>query len=336
MSDQPWGDRDSRGEWQPSRLPKPGALFGWPWKPLKALKNLWDNLWPHNLIYMTLAILVWLYLTPSLETTKTFDWGWVLFVYLRNVALVTVIAGGLHLWLYVAKTQSIQFKYNDKWMARKDKKFLFGNQVWDNIFWNLTSGCLIWSAYEVVTLWAFSNKLIPLVDFRENPVYFVLLMWAVIYLRYFHFYFVHWVSHWKPLFKVSHYLHHKNVNIGPWSGLSMHPIEHLLYFSGVLLHWVIPSSPAHAIFHLLHAGVSPALGHTSFHKLLTGKDDKGLEADHYFHYLHHRYFTVNFGVQEFPLDWWFKTVHDGSPESHAQMMAARKKKAGKAVDDDPV
>ena len=52
---------------------------------------------------------------------------------------------------------------------------------------------------------------------------------------------------------------------------------------------------------------SPALGHTSFHKLLTGKDDNGLVA-----------------------------VHDGSPESHAQMIAARKKKAGKDVTVDPV
>jgi sterol desaturase/sphingolipid hydroxylase (fatty acid hydroxylase superfamily) len=152
------------------------------------------------------------------------------------------------------------------------------------------------------------------------------MMVAIPFLRLFHFYWIHRFSHWKPIYKSSHYLHHKNINIGPWSGLSMHPIEHLLYFSGVLIHWVIPSHPIHAIFHLMHAGVSPALGHTGFHKLVT-KSEKGLMADNYFHYLHHKYFTVNFGVEAVPLDKWFGSFHDGSPEAHAAMLEQRKKKA---------
>ena len=324
MNIPPWGDRDSRGEWQPSPLPEPGPLFAWPWKPIKALRGLWQVLWPYNLIYIGLAVVCWLFFTPSLETTKQFDWTWIGALYLRNAVLLTVIAGGLHLRLYLLRAQGLQYKYLDKWLATKDKKFLFGSQTWDNTFWNFVSGCVVWTGYETVTLWAFSNNLIPLVDFRQNPVYCVLLLVAVVFLRYGLFYFIHWLSHWKPLFKFSHYLHHKNINFGPWSGLSMHPVEHLLYFSGVLLHWIIPSNPLHAIFHLLHAAVSPALGHAGFHKIMT-TTNHAESADHYFHHLHHRYFTVNFGVQEFPLDWWFKTHHDGSPESHARMMAARKK-----------
>lgn len=151
-----------------------------------------------------------------------------------------------------------------------------------------------------------------------------LLMVAVPFLRIFHFYWVHRLTHWRPLYRVSHYLHHKNVNIGPWSGLSMHPIEHLLYFSGVLLHWAIPSHPVHAIFHLVHAGVSPALGHSGFHKLVA-KGERGLMADNYFHYLHHRYFTVNYGTEAVPLDKWFGSFHDGSPEAHKAMLARRSK-----------
>ena len=325
MNTEPGGDRDSRGEWQPSPLPEPGALFAWPWKPWKAFVGLWQVLWPYNLFYIGLAVVCWLFFTPSLETTKQFDWTWIGALYLRNAVLLTLIAGGLYLRLYLLRAQGLQYKYLDNWLATNDKKFLFGSQTWDNIFWNFASGCVLWTGYEAVTLWAFSNKLIPFVDFRQNPVYCVLLLVAVIFLRYGHFYFIHWLSHWKPLFKVSHYLHHKNINFGPWSGLSMHPVEHLLYFSGVLLHWIIPSNPLHAIFHLMHAGISPALGHAGFHKLATS-ENHALAADHYFHHLHHRYFTVNFGVQEFPLDWWFQTHHDGSPESHARMMAARKKK----------
>jgi len=36
------------------------------------------------------------------------------------------------------------------------------------------------------------------------------------------------------MYKKVHSLHHRNTNIGPWSGLSMHPIEHLLFFSSIL------------------------------------------------------------------------------------------------------
>ena len=98
----------------------------------------------------------------------------------------------------------------------------------------------------------------------------------------------------------------------------MHPLEHIVYFSGVLIHWIVPSSPFHAIFNLLHAGISPAVGHTGFHRYAV-TDDKSIAADNYFHYLHHKMYTINYGVQDMPLDWWFKTQHDGSPESLARI-----------------
>jgi sterol desaturase/sphingolipid hydroxylase (fatty acid hydroxylase superfamily) len=48
-------------------------------------------------------------------------------------------------------------------------------------------------------------------------------------------------------------------------------------------------------------------------------------ADNYFNYLHHRFFTVNYGVEMVPLDKWFGSFHDGSPEAHKAMLARRKK-----------
>ena len=58
-----------------------------------------------------------------------------------------------------------------------------------------------------------------------------------------HFYFVHRFLHWPPLYRIAHALHHRNANVGPWSGLSMHPIEHVLYLSSTLIHLVLASSP---------------------------------------------------------------------------------------------
>jgi sterol desaturase/sphingolipid hydroxylase (fatty acid hydroxylase superfamily) len=329
MHDELKEERDAQGEWTPDALPEPAPIFAWPPRVRKSLSWLFAPegfLWPYNLLYALMAVVAWIYFTPDLSRTATFQVDWMAQIYLRNVVLVSVIAGGLHWRLYTKRAQGEHFKYTNKWMANNSKKFLFGNQTYDNIFWTLTSGCLVWSAYEALMLWAYANEKIPYVSWREHPVYCVLLMVGVVFIRLFHFYWIHRVSHWKPLFKVSHYLHHKNINIGPWSGLSMHPVEHLLYFSCVLFHWVIPSHPIHMLFNLIHAGVSPALGHSGFHKM-TGKEGKrGLMSDNYFHYLHHRFFTVNFGVESFPLDKWFGSFHDGSPESHKAMMASRKRK----------
>jgi lathosterol oxidase len=38
---------------------------------------------------------------------------------------------------------------------------------------------------------------------------------------------------------------------------------------------------------------------------------------------------VNFGVEAVPLDKWFGSFHDGSPEAHAAMLEQRKKKTPK-------
>ena len=263
---------------------------------------------------------------------SSFSFDWIALIYARNAGLMILIFGGLHLRLYVKRAQGSKYKFTDKWLATKDKKFLFHNQTLDNIFWSLVSGCVIWTAYEAVTLWAFANDIIPYVDWRTRPVYCALLLVSIGLMREVHFYWVHRFTHWKPLYKSAHYLHHKNVNIGPWSGMSMHPIEHILYLSGILLHWVIPSHPVLAIAHVMHAGLSPAKGHTGFYKFLVGGEsdlekERAIKAGGYFHYLHHRFFTVNFGNENIPLDKWFGSWHDGTPEAHKSMMARRKGKA---------
>jgi lathosterol oxidase len=41
------------------------------------------------------------------------------------------------------------------------------------------------------------------------------------------FYLIHRLLHWPSLYKMAHSLHHRNANVGPWSVLSMHPIEYI-------------------------------------------------------------------------------------------------------------
>jgi sterol desaturase/sphingolipid hydroxylase (fatty acid hydroxylase superfamily) len=45
------------------------------------------------------------------------------------------------------------------------------------------------------------------------------------------------------------------------------------------------------------------------------RDGRTISTDHYTHYLHHKYFEVNYGDGLVPLDKLFGTFHDGSDEA---------------------
>ena len=173
-------------------------------------------------------------------------------------------------------------------------------------------------------MWGYANGLLPYVDWRTQPVYFALLLAAIPLWRLFHFYWVHRLMHWKPLYEAAHYLHHKNINIGPWSGLAMHPIEHVLYFSSILIHWVVPSHPIHVLFNAQHTALTPAQGHVGFDQLIL-KDGAKVPAASFFHQLHHRYFECNYGETDMPFDLWFGTYHDGSEQGHEHMRDKRRR-----------
>lgn len=321
MDDAAYGTRNKRGDWRPAALVEYPPVFVWPIRPLGVARWLFGYpgyILPWNLLYAAVATCVWLYLTPPLETLKTFAPAWIAFVFVRNIGLVVLYFGAFHLRLYLRRAQGNAFKYNGKWLDTDNPAFLFRNQTVDNMIWSLGSGVPIWTAYEVITLWAFANGYIASVRWEEHPVYFAALMLVIPLLREFHFYLVHRLIHWPPLYRAVHKLHHNNVNPGPWSGLAMHPVEHLFYFSGVLLHWIIPSHPVHALFHLVHAGLSPAPGHTGFEKLVIG-DSKLVNTNGHAHYLHHKYFECNYADGSIPFDRWFGTFHDGSDAAQEAM-----------------
>ena len=335
------GARNSQGEWIPDELPKPAPLFR---NPLDC-KEIFKSFFSYNgqitftIKRLALAVVVWYFLTPSVEQAATLRLGWIALIYLRNVALLSIIAGRLHWRLYMRKVQGMKYKYTNKWQSTKDKKFLFGNQTWDNVFFSLVSGCGVWTAYEALFLWGWGNKLFPTLELAPNLALLIVVMLFMPYYQQAHFYFTHRLIHWRPLYKLSHYVHHRNLNFGPWSGLSMHPIEHLIFFSDALLFLLIPIHPIVVMYMLIGRGIGPAGGHAGYHKFLrksNGSDEKpmreyvywGRGAD-FFHHLHHLYFTVNFAGNNLPLDKWLHTFHDGSPEAHQDMLARRKAKAKK-------
>ncbi len=298
-----------------------GPFFSWP--PQATALREWlfgfpGYFLPWNVLYAVLAIVIWQFLTPSLTDFSADTGYWVGVILARNVVLALLVYGGWHLWFYVWRKQGTAFKYNSKWPRQDSSAFLFNNQNADNIFWTLVSGVPIWTAYETLLLWAYANGHIALLSFADQPVAFILLFFLVPLIHEVGFYFAHRSLHWPPLYKIAHKLHHRNTNPGPWSGLSMHPIEHVIYFSSVLLFLVIPAHPIHMINLASRLGLAPAQGHTGFDRAVTG-EDKSMDISYYAHYLHHKYFEVNYADGMVPLDKWFGSFHDGSPESHAAM-----------------
>jgi sterol desaturase/sphingolipid hydroxylase (fatty acid hydroxylase superfamily) len=83
-----------------------------------------------------------------------------------------------------------------------------------------------------------------------------------------------------------------------------------------LWHLVIPSNSILALFELHIAGLGAVNGHIGFEKLEI-TEDSALDSHAYAHYLHHKYFEVNYGL--IPLDRWFGTWHDGTKGGDALM-----------------
>jgi ferredoxin-NADP reductase/sterol desaturase/sphingolipid hydroxylase (fatty acid hydroxylase superfamily) len=302
------GYTDSRGEWRPDNPIVYAPLFVWPPKIRKFLLWLFHYLFTWNLLYLGIVILSYYFLQPPMEQMKDFHYSWISTILLRNMTLVWIIYGGWHLYLYKFKKRGTKAKYCPRWQSTDGSTFLWNDQVYDNVFWSCVSGVPIWTAYEVVTYWLYANGKLPYIDFQQHPVWFVTLFLLIPLWRELHFYLIHRLIHWKPLYDKIHYLHHYNINPGPWSGLAMHPVEHLLYFSVVLIHWVVPSHPLHFLFNSQHTALTPAPGHTGFE----GKIFKYLSFGSYFHYLHHRLFECNYGESTIPLDKWFGIFEEGA------------------------
>ena len=305
----------------PEPLP---PIFRLPLRPLPCIKWFWhDIVYPYGILFFALAALAWHYFTPDFAAMATLKPGWMAAIWLRNVILLCLVAGGLHWWLYIKRAQGGEFKYDRRPPATGNRAFLWGDQVRDNIFWSVASGSVIWSAFEIVSLWLYASGRVPTRSWGESPLYLSAMAVVVFFWGSLHFYLIHRALHWRPLYKIAHELHHRNVNIGPWSGISMHPLEHLLYFSPVVIWWLIPADPIIIIAAGFFAGIGPAFSHAGYEKIRLGKRIT-IPSGTWHHQLHHRYFEVNYGNPRAPLDEVFGTWHNGSDESHAEFLARRK------------
>lgn len=301
------------------------SIFHWPPRPGfvgRWFAQNWLTL-SERVMMVLLAIPLWLFAYPSLETAQTLALGWIAQVWAINIALMIAIAGGLHWYFYMRKGQGSLLKFDRRDQAKGNSLWTFSNQVHDNMFWSLGSGVFFLTAFQVLVMWAMANGWAPTLSFAQNPVWFVAALILLPIWSAFHFYWIHRLLHVPILYKWVHSLHHRNVNVGPWSGMSMHPVEHLLYHSTLLIHFIVPLSPIHLIFGVIYNGPGAAMTHTGYEDLLI-KDKRRLALGTFYHQLHHRYYECNYGNQEMPWDRWFGTFHNGSDEATAETRSRKK------------
>jgi lathosterol oxidase len=299
-------------------------LFDWPpsiEKTFNWVRRSWVAISARTII-LSLAILTWFFFQPDIERSSTFQFDWIAEIYFRNLVLMLVVAGGLHLWLYRYKKQGSKQQFDSRDISKKSSRFTFGSQVRDNMFWTLASGVTVWTAFEVITFWGYANGYVPYLLWNENPVWFVLLFLLQPIWGSFHFYCIHRALHWPPLYRMAHSLHHRNINIGPWSGMSMHPLEHLLYLSSGMIHWIVATHPIHFLFNMQVKALEAATSHAGYQRLIVS-DRTEYELGDFFHQLHHRFFECNYGTLEMPWDRWFGTFHSGTEDDGQRMNARR-------------
>ncbi|MEM8579312.1 MAG: sterol desaturase family protein, partial [Pseudomonadota bacterium] len=257
--------------------PRPGAVLAWyvgAWFPVSI-----------SLGIVGLSFLALWLSAPTLEQARAPGW-WMATILLRNFIVITALAGTLHWYFHGARRQGDALKYDPRPFPRTGRMFTWEDQLKDNVTWTLASGVPIWTAFEVLIWMAMAHGWAPTMTFAATPIWFVLAFFLIPIWESFYFYWIHRLLHSNWLYPV-HALHHRNNDVGPWSGLSMHPVEHVLYFGTALIHFVVPTHPVHLICHLMFYALYAVTTHTGYEGLLA-RGAKRLHLGNFHHQIHHR------------------------------------------------
>ncbi|MEM6307343.1 MAG: sterol desaturase family protein [Pseudomonadota bacterium] len=315
----------TRWNHRPSQPLTVNPLFRWPPQPMAVLK-WYIAAWLPFSISLAIVGLAWgaYMIAPTLAETAQ-PGLWIIEIWLRNLVVVCIIAHGLHLIFHQWQWQGTDKKYDPRPFPRQGRMFTFQSQLADNVFWTLASGVTVWTAWECILWGAMANGYAPTTTFTATPIWFVVVFFLIPIWESFYFYWIHRILHTRALYRF-HALHHRNTDVGPWSGLSMHPIEHMMYFGTASVHFILPTHPVHLIAHLMFYGIYAITTHTGFEGLFSGQK-KRVHLGNFHHQMYHRFFEVNYGTLEIPWDKFFGTFHDGSDQAEKAMKTRLKERA---------
>lgn len=243
------------------------------------------------------------------EDCKELQVGWISKVVGFNLACMVIFVGFWHWLVYMSDFAKgmLPFKFN------KENQYEPGQTGNAGLFTSSTGhlerevfyttlGWLQSAALQCLAMHLWASGAVPYYnDFWAHPAYSIGYLFAITYWREVHFYFCHRGIHpwWGEknglldgdigafLYRHVHSLHHKSYNPGPWSGLSMHPVEHFLYYSCAWVVFWFTAHPLHFLYVKFHADIAPIGGHDGYGEPSANGD---------FHYLHHARRECNYGV----------------------------------------
>jgi sterol desaturase/sphingolipid hydroxylase (fatty acid hydroxylase superfamily) len=271
-----------------------------------------------------------LVLIPSWESLQSLSWENYFYLYTLNAFGLIVFLGGFELVYYVKRKQETRFKYNSKFPSdHPSDVFWFKSQNIDNFMRTIFVTTPFWTVVEIIMLWAYANSWAVWVPWTTHWAWLTFVVFLSPAIHEVYFFCLHRLIHVPILYKWIHSVHHNSINPSPWSSLSMHPGEGFPYMAEAWLHLLFPSNPVCAYFTLHSSGFGAVNGHLGFEKFQITKTTT-LKSHAYVHYLHHKYFEVNYGGDGvIPLDMLFGTWHDGSKEADERMKERFRKKKEK-------
>ena len=167
------------------------------------------------------------------------------------------------LWQFYIKFSIFILVYAKNFIIPQCLSYLFKLKVIHNI-WYTFLGVVQYTFWEVLYIHCCATNRLPFVTNQQTfsnawnfTMFCLAAFWVPLY-REIHFYFSHRLIHIKALYKYIHSVHHRNTDIEPFAGLSMHPVEHLYYYSCVGPSLLIFGTPFAFMWNGLHLILSPA------------------------------------------------------------------------------
>ena len=238
VDDTLYGTRSAKGEWSPSHSVDYSPIFHWPLRPVRIAR--WFAGPRATCSRATRSTSSWRSPSGSSPRRRAARCRRCRHRMDRRAPRTQLRVGDRRLVRPVpaaalpAARAGHQFKYNAKFPAAQSGRFTFGSQTQRERVLGVgerradldrvggrDAVADRHAAHPVAVSWTSTRC-------GSSCCCCVIPLWREV-----HFYAIHRLIHWPPLYQAVHSLHHRNTNPGPWSGLSMHPVEHLLYFSAV-------------------------------------------------------------------------------------------------------
>ncbi|KAG7360028.1 C-5 sterol desaturase [Nitzschia inconspicua] len=209
-------------------------------------------LYSPNLTWLIMAVVVWhIYPYPLLQQTQQ-----------STTEEEVVVASSFSFWRFfqqrLAFNMLLSFGYIGFWHVTlyglhwchrpfvPNRRYKL-QKVLHNMFYT-TLGVLHWTAVEVAFVYCYrtgrlsygwnttstTTTTTPATTVTASILRFLFTLILAMYtpsFRDIHFYVAHRLIHVRWLYKYIHAVHHRNIDVEPFSGLAMHPVEHLWYYT---------------------------------------------------------------------------------------------------------